>query len=252
MKTARNLLIEVKTLHKDEYITRARQLLRDDVYREIYITDEKKRVFGMIDITDVLKVTDTRSNVTVTGFINDAAAVPMDTSLEDVAAAILAIGSDSTAVTSENGDFVGIILLRDLFPILVSRHEITGAVSDYMTGNVVCSSVDDSIQKVYSRIIESGYSSLPIVKNRMLIGIVSRRDLIENGGIRHSIVNSAKTTISRVMTTPVITTGPDARVSDAARLLVSHDISRVPVVEKDEIVGILDRHDVLQSLVRKA
>lgn len=45
MKIARDLLIEVKTLHKDEYITRARQLLRDDVYREIYITDEKKTRF---------------------------------------------------------------------------------------------------------------------------------------------------------------------------------------------------------------
>lgn len=251
MKLSRDLLIEVQALNKDAYVTHARQILRDDVYREIYVTDEIGSLTGMIDITDVLKVTDTRSNVTISGFIREAPSVAMDTSLEMVGSTILNAGTDSVAVLKENGTFIGAILFRDLFPVLVSRHEITGNVCDVMTPNVICSEADESIQKVYSRIVESGYASLPVVSKKKLIGIVSRRDLIENGSIRQSLGNSTKTAISRVMTTPVITTRPNATVSEAANLLVTHDISRIPVLEDEHVIGILDRHDVLKNLVQK-
>jgi len=49
----------------------------------------------------------------------------------------------------------------------------------------------------------------------------------------------------------VVTIGPDEPISAAAELLVKHDVSRIPVIEKDSIVGIVDRHDVLLSLFGK-
>ncbi|MCP1662233.1 MAG: CBS domain-containing protein [Methanocalculus sp. MSAO_Arc1] len=252
MKVARDLMIEVTTLQADEYVTRARQILRDDVHREIFITDSDNQLEGKITITDVLRVMDTRSNVTIAGFISHAAAVPMEAPLEDVASAILASEADSAAVVNAKNECIGAILLRDLFPILVSRHEIKGRVLDVMTEQVICSDADDSIQKVYATILDSGYASLPIVSKKEIVGIISRRDLVENGRIRHSIGNSKKIPINRVMNTPVITTGPDAMVSDAANLMITHDISRMPVVRDRVIVGILDRHDVLKTLVKKA
>jgi len=252
MKVARDLMIEVISLKKNEYITRARQILRDDVYREIYITDDHGHLTGMIDITDALRVTDTRSNVTIAGYIRDAPNTSLETPLEEVAAAILKAGTDSIPVTTEDAKFVGSILLRDLFPILVSRHEITGKVKDSMTGDVVWCDTEDTIQKVYSLIIDTGYASLPIVKGKELLGVISRRDLVENGGIRKSLGNSSKTQVGKVMTTPVITTTPDMLVSEASHLLVSHDISRMPVVSEGTVVGILDRHDVLRTIVKKA
>lgn len=252
MKVARDLMIEVTSLKKDEYVTRARQILRDDIYREIYITDDQGHLSGMIDITDVLKVTDTRSNVTIAGFVRDISGISPDTPLEQAASAILKAGIDSTPVIAENGKFVGAILLRDLFPILVSRHAITGEVRDAMTEDVVCCNAGDSIQKVYSLITETGYSSLPIVKGKELLGVISRRDLVENGGIRRSLGNSAKTQVNKVMTTPVITATPDMQIAEASNLLVSHDISRMPVVSEGTVVGILDRHDVLRTIIKKA
>jgi CBS domain-containing protein len=38
------------------------------------------------------------------------------------------------------------------------------------------------------------------------------------------------------------------KISSAAELLVHNDISRLPVIEKDSIVGIVERHDVLSGL----
>jgi hypothetical protein len=41
MKVASNLMVEIPTLRYDEYVTKARSVLRDDVFRELYIVDEK-------------------------------------------------------------------------------------------------------------------------------------------------------------------------------------------------------------------
>src|SRR6266487_2513788 len=51
-----------------------------------------------------------------------------------------------------------------------------------------------------------------------------------------------------VMTTNVITVGPDACVQDVARVLLSARISGVPVVEGGKVVGIVSRANLLQAL----
>jgi CBS domain-containing protein len=50
------------------------------------------------------------------------------------------------------------------------------------------------------------------------------------------------------MATPAIATAPDTPVAGAAALICRHDISRLPVVEKNRVAGIIDRHDVLRAL----
>ena len=73
MKCAQDFMIEVPVLKFDDQITKARQILRDDGFREVYVTDAKKALLGYIDITDALRVTATKSNVTVEGYVKDAA-----------------------------------------------------------------------------------------------------------------------------------------------------------------------------------
>lgn len=54
--------------------------------------------------------------------------------------------------------------------------------------------------------------------------------------------------IRDVMTSPVITIGPETTVKDATALLAERDVSGAPVVEGDKIVGIFSEADVLKSL----
>jgi len=57
--------------------------------------------------------------------------------------------------------------------------------------------------------------------------------------------------VETVMTTPVMTVGPDDDLQQAVKIMVKHDISRLPVVDGDRLVGILDRHDVLKAVPRE-
>ncbi len=48
-----------------------------------------------------------------------------------------------------------------------------------------------------------------------------------------------------IMTSPIISVGPDARVADVAELLLTHGISAVPVIEKGTLRGIVSEGDFL-------
>jgi CBS domain-containing protein len=205
-----------------------------------------------VDITDALRVTDTRSNVTVEGFVKDAVQVSPGDPLEKVAAAIRdAKTTDSAAVVDGQGALLGAVLLSEIFPILITRHDLRGTVADWMSRRVVTVEGGEPIQKVYTLIMESGFTAFPVVSRKQLAGIVSRHDLLRAGRVRKALANPAGVEVEAVMTKEVVTTGPGVPAPEAAALLVKHDISRMPVVDAGKIVGIIDRHDLLRGLVFK-
>ncbi|MDD1661362.1 MAG: CBS domain-containing protein [Methanomicrobiales archaeon] len=251
MKTAESVMVKVPVLSTSDHITRARQILRDDVYREVYVQDEKKHLAGYVDITDALRITDTRSNITVEGFLKDAVSVSPGDTLEKVAITIRNAATDSAAVVNGQRTILGAVLLSEIFPILITRHELRGSVKDWMSRNVVTAPAEEPIQKVYTLIMESGFTAFPVMKKKQLVGIVSRHDLLAAGRVRKALDSPARVEVESVMTKEIVTVTPDTTTAAAAQLLVKHDISRMPVVEGGKIVGIIDRHDVLKGLVFK-
>ncbi|GLI47788.1 CBS domain-containing protein [Methanoculleus bourgensis] len=250
MKVASNLMVKIPALRYDDHVTKARSVLRDDVFRELYVVDEKNRLMGYLDISDVLRVVDTKSNVTIKGFVREAAQVARDTPLTEVARAIMDAYTNSAAVVDEDGVLQGGVLFSELFPVLISRRNIPGRVGDVMTREPVTCAPEDPIHKIYSLIVSSGFIAFPVVQKDEVIGIISRRDLLRAGNVRISVKNQADTTVDRVMTTPVISVTPDDQVATAARLMVDHDISILPVIdERKRIVGVIDRHDVSSCLI---
>ncbi len=249
MKTAQDFIIEIPVLKPGDQITKARQILRDDRFREVYIADAKKNLLGYIDITDGLRVTATKSNITIEGFVKEAPMVHPADSIEVAARVMRSYRTDSAAVVDPEPRIAGGVLLSDLFPVIISRNELHGTVGARMSRNVVALAHEDEIQRVYSRIVESGFSAFPVLKKKRLVGIISRRDLIGSRRVRTVVADHARTPVETVMTKDVVTISPDEPVSAAAELLVKHDVSRLPVLEGDRLVGIIDRHDVLASLV---
>jgi len=58
-------------------------------------------------------------------------------------------------------------------------------------------------------------------------------------------------TAGTLMTAPAITIGPDATIPAAARLMNTHHIRRLPVVDEDgKLVGVVSRRDLLSVFLR--
>ena len=241
-------MIGIPVLKYNDQITKARQILRDERFREVYVVDAKKNLLGYIDLTDGLRVTATKSNVTVEGYVKEAPMVSPADTIEHLARVMRDYETDSVAVVDPSPHIIGGVLLSDVFPVIISRHELHGTVGSHMTRNVTIASPTDTIQKIYTMIMESGFSAFPVVKKKRIVGIISRRDLIRTRRVQSIIARHAHTTIEEVMSKNVVTIGPDEPIGSAAELLVKHDVSRLPVTDGDRIVGIVDRHDVLKGL----
>jgi len=248
MKVVSDLMSSTPSVGIDDYLTKARKILREENIREIYIQDARNALVGYLDITDVLRITDTKSNITVKGFCKDAAAVLADASLEEAAREIHRTGTDSAAVTGDHNEVLGAILLSDIFPVLIERHDLRGTVGEFMKKAVICQPEDD-LQKIYTLVIENGYRAFTIEKDNVLFGVVSRSDILRHGRVRKSLgAVSATTPVERIMSTPAIAAYMEDSISDAAKVLVKHDIGMLPVVNSDgRVLGVLSRQEVLNS-----
>ena len=52
--------------------------------------------------------------------------------------------------------------------------------------------------------------------------------------------------IERVMSTPPIVVGPDATIEEAALIMAEKKIGCLPVIEGDELLGLVTETDILQ------
>ena len=248
MKRVADFMVDIPLLKPDDTMTKARKILRDDAFREAYVHDGKKKLLGYIDITDVLQVRSTKSNVTVEGFMKEAPGVRESTPIEDAVQVISRFRTDSAAVMDEHENVAGGVVVSDLFPVIITRHEVRGVVRDCMSKKVRTCAPDDPVQKVYTLITESGYTAFPVVKKNKCLGIISRRDLLKVGRIRSAMENNVSVPVETIMTKDVVSVTPEDSVQSAAALMVRHDISRVPVLDSAHVVGILDRHDVMKGI----
>ena len=103
---------------------------------------------------------------------------------------------------------------------------------------------------------EGGYRRLPVVDGKNLVGIVTDRDLKDATPSKASTLSVyelnyllSKLSVTEVMKSPVISVRPDDPVERAALLMEEHKISGLPVVEGEELRGILTITDMLRAFV---
>jgi CBS domain-containing protein len=69
--------------------------------------------------------------------------------------------------------------------------------------------------------------------------------------IAEDMNKAASLLIGEIMTKKVVTIDPDSDISDAAQLMDTHDVKRLPVVDSaGKMVGIITRGDIIGAMVR--
>jgi CBS domain-containing protein len=154
-------------------------------------------------------------------------------------------------------------------------------VKDSMEKLVIRFHVDDKITDIAQILRENKISGAPIVdKDNKVIGIVSEGDIMrllevhsprinlilpspldwielpirmkyEFDEIAEDMNRAASVHISEIMTKKVITTKEEDDISDAAQLMDTHSVNRLPVVDDEgKLIGIVTRGDIISALVR--
>ncbi|MFA4861127.1 CBS domain-containing protein [Methanoregula sp.] len=110
-----------------------------------------------------------------------------------------------------------------------------------MTSDVVHVDIPGNRDDVLKILKRTGISGVPVIKNKKIVGIITRKDLLRK---------PEETQLGLLMTSKPVVIGPDMELKEAARMLVSQRIRRLPVVEDGVLVGLLSVADVISGLAQ--
>lgn len=137
-------------------------------------------------------------------------------------------------------------------------------VADVMSKNPVTLTPEHSVRHAAQIMLHHRVSGVPVVDDGNVIGVLTEGDLLRRvelgtdanapsdwlrlfaSGAARDFVRTHSWRVGDVMSKPVVTVDRDMPLSDAALLLATRGIKRVPVLYEGELVGILSRADLLK------
>jgi len=119
-------------------------------------------------------------------------------------------------------------------------------IGSFMNKRTKIIEVSRSLRDSIHLMKENDIGSIIVVENEKPAGIFTERDLVKIAD-RGSTVLDAK--MKDVMSHPLTTISSTATLWDAISLMGRKDIRRLPVVEKDRLVGIVTEKDILRVIL---
>lgn len=131
-------------------------------------------------------------------------------------------------------------------------------VRDRMSLNVRTVALDTNVNEAFSLMKENNIRRLPVVEKGKLIGIVTLSDLNQAAPSSATTLSIhelnyllAKTTIKDILPKKqqVVTIGPDNYIETAAKIMRKHRVSGLPVIDNNQLVGIVTETDIFDALI---
>jgi len=151
-----------------------------------------------------------------------------------------------------------------------------------MNTDLIYCSPEDTIFEAAKKLSENKISGMPVLENGKLVGIVSLTDIVKylSSELNKSILDKfekfnvsdnttflilkliekelrfakelrklSKNKVRDIMSKKVIVVDPDSSLIEAASLMEKHDITRLPVVENEKLVGIISKSDLVRAII---
>ena len=130
-------------------------------------------------------------------------------------------------------------------------------IRDFMSTPTMTISPTASVIEARDLMRQRQVRHLPVLNSERVVGIVTDRDIrtvlpspATSLAAREITYLLAKLTVDEVMAHAVITVAPDTSVTEAIGHMLEHTIGALPVVEAQQVVGMLTRTDILRAFVR--
>lgn len=243
-------------VQESTYLTKARQMIRDNHVRGLPVVNSDKHVLGIVTTQDMMRVTSTKSNVTVAGFLVQVFNVTGQMDMFDAARLLLKEKSALLPVieSEERPVLKGVVTLMDVLRNIDLKKVPNTPIREVMSTKVVTSSPDDPVTKVWEMMVEKDFTGLPVVRDGKPIGMITRFDILRKAWSRISKesetrpVDSTQTHVEKLMTSPVYSVKPEDSLRTTIEMMLKHDVGRISVVDDDgRLVGIVDRNDLIKS-----
>ncbi len=126
-------------------------------------------------------------------------------------------------------------------------------IRDIMEANVVTVKRDTPVLDAVRTLVQHSFTGMPVVdKKNQVIGIITEKDVLALALSIHDKTYDSSTTSAKVedfMTTDVITVDVSESLKQLCTNLMKNRFRRVPIVEKEKIVGIVSRKDIIAYIM---
>jgi CBS domain-containing protein len=122
------------------------------------------------------------------------------------------------------------------------------AVADVMAFRVVMVAPDDPVRIAVARMLEENVGSVAVCEGDRLVGIFTERDVLRLTGEGPDF---AEVHVGDVMTRQLVTLAPGDDILDAARLMGERKIRHLPVLEGENLLGMVGIREVVRALVER-
>jgi tRNA nucleotidyltransferase (CCA-adding enzyme) len=146
-------------------------------------------------------------------------------------------GAGSALLKAVNPDTIEQMLLE----LIAGNQQSSVRLQDIMSYPVVNVNMDTKVEDVAMILRDKGCTGMPVVdKDEHIVGVISRRDFKKLRKSKHM-----QSPVKAYMTRNVVTISYDKSIIEAARLMIKHDIGRIPVIKDNKIIGIITRSDAM-------
>ncbi|MFJ7679525.1 CBS domain-containing protein [Peribacillus sp. NPDC097206] len=114
-------------------------------------------------------------------------------------------------------------------------------IRDIMTSDVDFCTAEDNVYEAALKMKDGNVGVIPVLENNRLIGVITDRDIVTRS-VAEKKPNSTK--ITDIISTDLVTGSPDMSVEEAEDLMASEQVRRLPIVEKEKLVGIIALGDL--------
>ncbi|MCU0632146.1 MAG: CBS domain-containing protein [Methanolinea sp.] len=150
-------------------------------------------------------------------------------------------------------------------------------IREIMTRNPVTVQASDPVRDAAALLRKHKIGGLPVMDGEKLVGMITESDilrLLETGKIsddlwlpsplevievpireiinwektKHALTSIGSVQVRKVMSHPAITIGEDEEIEDAAAVMLSRKIARLPVVRGETLLGIVARADIVRGV----
>ncbi len=278
MKVKDAMSSPVYVIAPEEGVSRARNLMLKHGVSRLVVVDGKTPI-GIITKSDLMWKLDQAEpvwrrrptdRVPVKAIMSEGLVTTyLEASLEDVSELMLENNINGIPVVDD--ELVGIITKSDLVHHLLALKSDM-KVEDIMSGFVVTVHRHHSISHVIAEMGENAVHRVIVMEDgNTPVGIITSSNLafaeLKDGRRGHPEKNIKMTrkespagrkkfrdvevahlVAEDVMSSPLITIGRDALVTDAAKILMVHKIDGIPVIDDEEMVGIITKTDIIKLI----
>jgi len=134
--------------------------------------------------------------------------------------------------------------------------DLKAKVSSIMQTNLITVSEEDDIDKIKAVFNMYGFRHFPVVQFKKLIGLISLSDIsflvdpsnIELDSLRMAVIDTADLKAKDLMKTRLAKLDPGDTIDVAIDIFVNYHFHCLPVVQGEELVGLVSPVDILKAL----